>query len=362
VALENVTFAYKPGTPVLKEVTLHVKKGERVALVGATGAGKTHGDRAAAATVRLRGGDGPGAGQDVRSYDRRELRDLFSVVPQDVFLFAGTVASNVAMSDETPDLAKVEQALFPGGGAGPVPAPARRPAGTVDERGANFSAGERQLLAFARALYRDAPLLILDEATASIDSATEARLQAALEAVIEGARRWSSRTASPPSAPSIASSSSTAAAWSRRARTTSCWRERRLCAPLSAAVRAGRLAAGRSERWAALLSVSAALRFRLRLGAGTVAHLDAARLGLRLLGDLEGEHAFLELGGHAVDVGGLGEREAARELTVSALEGEVLLALGAGPRSRLPETVRTLPVTEISRSLSLTPGRSARKR
>jgi ATP-binding cassette subfamily B multidrug efflux pump len=186
VALEDVTFGYKPGIPVLHDVSFHVRQGERIALVGATGAGKT---TVTALLLRLYDFD-KGAvrvlGQDVRSYDRRALRDLFSVVPQDVFLFAGTVASNVAMSDDTPDLPRVEQALRR---IGALDLFLRRPGGLeakVDERGANFSAGERQLLAFARALYKDSPLLILDEATASIDSDTEARLQAALEAVMAG--------------------------------------------------------------------------------------------------------------------------------------------------------------------------------
>jgi ATP-binding cassette subfamily B protein len=186
VALENVTFGYKPGSPVLHDVSFHVRQGERIALVGATGAGKT---TVTALLLRLYDFD-KGAvrvlGQDVRSYDRRALRDLFSVVPQDVFLFAGTVASNVAMSDDVPDLARVEQALLR---IGALDLFLRREGGLqakVDERGANFSAGERQLLAFARALYKDSPLLILDEATASIDSDTESRLQAALEAVMAG--------------------------------------------------------------------------------------------------------------------------------------------------------------------------------
>jgi len=186
IGIEDVTFAYKPNVPVLKDVTLHVKRGEKVALVGATGAGKT---TVTALLLRLYDFDKGVVrvlGKDVRSYDRGSLRELFSVVPQDVFLFSGTIASNIAMSDESPDNARVEAALKR---IGALDLFLKRPGGLdarVDERGANFSAGERQLLAFARALYRDAPLLILDEATASIDSDTEARLQHALEAVVEG--------------------------------------------------------------------------------------------------------------------------------------------------------------------------------
>ncbi len=186
VALDDVTFSYKKGVPVLREVSFTVKKGERVALVGATGAGKTTVTALLLRLYELDHGRARVLGKDIESYDRRELRDLFSVVPQDVFLFAGTVATNVAMSDEEPDLKRVEQALTR---IGALDLFLRRPNGLqarVDERGANFSAGERQLLAFARALYKDTPLLILDEATASIDSDTESRLQKALEAVMAG--------------------------------------------------------------------------------------------------------------------------------------------------------------------------------
>lgn len=188
IAIEDVTFAYKPGVPVLRDINLHVKRGEKIALVGATGAGKT---TVTSLLLRLYDFEKGGArvlGKDIRAYERRELRELFSVVPQDVFLFAGTVATNIAMSsaDENPDMARVESSLKR---VGALDLFLKREGGLearVDERGANFSAGERQLLAFARALYRDAPLLILDEATASIDSDTEQRLQAALEAVVEG--------------------------------------------------------------------------------------------------------------------------------------------------------------------------------
>ncbi|MBN9162893.1 MAG: ABC transporter ATP-binding protein [Myxococcales bacterium] len=186
IALEDVTFSYKPGVPVLKDVTLHVKRGEKVALVGATGAGKTTVTSLLLRLYDFEKGTVRVLGKDVCAYDRRELRELFSVVPQDVFLFAGTVASNIAMSDDVPDLGRVERALQR---IGALDVFLKRPGGLearVDDRGANFSAGERQLLAFARALYRDAPLLVLDEATASIDSDTETRLQGALEAVVEG--------------------------------------------------------------------------------------------------------------------------------------------------------------------------------
>jgi ATP-binding cassette subfamily B protein len=192
IAFEHVDFAYKEGVPVLRDVSLVARRGERIALVGATGAGKT---TVAALMLRLyepQGGVVRVLGRDVRGCDPHELRRHFSVVPQDVFLFPGTVLSNVAIADDEPDRARAEQALRrigalelferrgQGGGEG-AGLDAR-----VDERGMNFSVGERQLLAFARAIYRDAPLLVLDEATASVDSDTEARLQRALEEVIRG--------------------------------------------------------------------------------------------------------------------------------------------------------------------------------
>ena len=192
MALEHVDFEYKPGVPVLRDGSLVARRGERIALVGATGAGKS---TVAALLLRLYEPQGGGVrvlGRDVRSYEPHDLRCEFAVVPQDVFLFPGTILSNIAIADEVPDRARAEQALRR---IGALELFDRRgdggPEGSgldarVDERGMNFSVGERQLLAFARALYRDASLLILDEATASVDSDTEARLQRALEEVIRG--------------------------------------------------------------------------------------------------------------------------------------------------------------------------------
>jgi len=123
-------------------------------------------------------------GRDVVGLDRDELRRKFAVVPQDVFLFPGSVAENIA-AGLAPDMERVEDVLKR---IDAYTLFAKRPGGLsapVEERGQNFSAGERQLIAFARALYRDAPILILDEATASIDSDTESRLQHALEELMK---------------------------------------------------------------------------------------------------------------------------------------------------------------------------------
>jgi ATP-binding cassette subfamily B protein len=184
--LDHVDFEYKKGVPVLHHVTLAVKKGEKIAIVGATGSGKT---TIASLLLRLyepSSGSIRVLGRDIQSFGIGELRRNFAVVPQDVYLFPGTIASNVAVGDVNPDRARVEEALDHVSGLDLF---ARREGGidaSVNERGSNFSAGERQLIAFARALYKNPPILILDEATASVDSDTESRLQRALAALMQG--------------------------------------------------------------------------------------------------------------------------------------------------------------------------------
>ncbi|MCK6534194.1 MAG: ABC transporter ATP-binding protein/permease [Polyangiaceae bacterium] len=184
LAFERVTFAYKPGNPVLSEVSFAARRGERIALVGPTGAGKSTVTQLLLRLYEVESGVVRVDGDDVAGLSRAALRRRFAVVPQDVYLFPGTVAANIAAGEE-PDRERVRQALTR---MGALDLFERRPQGIdtpVDEHGANFSAGERQLIAFARALYRDAPILILDEATANIDSDTEARVQHALEALLE---------------------------------------------------------------------------------------------------------------------------------------------------------------------------------
>lgn len=189
LALEDVSFAYVPGAPpALEHVTLEVKPGETLAIVGATGAGKSTIANLVArfwdpitGVVRL-------DGVDVKKLAKRDLRRHVALVLQDVFLFAGTIEENIALmpSPLAPaDRARVEAAaravaaheiIERLGGYGAA----------VEERGATLSQGERQLVSFARALAQDPSVLLLDEATASLDPDTEARLQAGVKALTRG--------------------------------------------------------------------------------------------------------------------------------------------------------------------------------
>jgi ATP-binding cassette subfamily B multidrug efflux pump len=185
-SFEHVDFEYKPGSPVLRDVSFSVQRNEKIAVVGPTGAGKTTLASLLLRLYDLSSGRIRVLGTDIATLERGPLRRYFAVVPQDVYLFPGTIAGNVAIGDAEPDRARVEEALRR---VDALDLFQRRKGGIdarVDERGENFSAGERQLIAFARALYRDAPIIILDEATANIDSQTEARIQHALDALMKG--------------------------------------------------------------------------------------------------------------------------------------------------------------------------------
>jgi ATP-binding cassette, subfamily B, multidrug efflux pump len=186
ISFENVTFSYVPGEPVLKNVSFRVEPGQRVALVGATGSGKT-----TLVNLLLRFYDVDEGritidGVDIRQMDLRTLRSMFGLVLQDVHLFSGTIADNVRLGRADIGDEAVKRALEAVHAWRFV---SRMPAGLstpVAERGATLSVGQKQLLSFARALAFDPRVLVLDEATSSVDTETEFLIRDALKVVMRG--------------------------------------------------------------------------------------------------------------------------------------------------------------------------------
>jgi len=186
VEFDGVWFSYKEGEPVLKGVSFAVRPGETLAVVGHTGAGKS-----TLANLLLRFYDvGAGAvrvdGVDVRQWDLARLRRSVAMVLQDVFLFSGSIGANIRLGEEAIDDERVRWAASE---VHALPFIERLPGkldAVVKERGAGLSVGQKQLIAFARALAFDPRILILDEATSSIDTETEQLIQKALERLLVG--------------------------------------------------------------------------------------------------------------------------------------------------------------------------------
>jgi ATP-binding cassette subfamily B multidrug efflux pump len=186
IAFEHVTFSYVDGEPVLRDVSFRVEPGQRVAIVGATGAGKS-----TIASLLLRFYDVQEGritidGVDIRDMELASLRARFGLVLQDVHLFSGTIASNIRLGHDTIDDEAVRRAVSAVNADVFID---RLPKGLdtpVAERGATLSVGQKQLLSFARALAFDPPVLILDEATSSIDTETELLIRDALQVVMRG--------------------------------------------------------------------------------------------------------------------------------------------------------------------------------
>ncbi|HFI0456468.1 TPA: ABC transporter ATP-binding protein [Streptococcus suis] len=186
VIFDHVYFSYEEGKPVLKDISIRAEKGETVALVGHTGSGKSSIMNLLYRFYDPQEGRVLLDGKNIRDFSRESLRSHMGIVLQDPYLFTGTIASNVAMNLETMDREAVLDALKKVG-AGPMLARLEKGIDEpVVEKGSTFSSGERQLIAFARTLYSNPKILILDEATSHIDTETEEIIQHAMEVVKEG--------------------------------------------------------------------------------------------------------------------------------------------------------------------------------
>jgi ATP-binding cassette subfamily B multidrug efflux pump len=180
IVFDHVNFEYRPGEPVLKDLSFTVRPGEKVAIVGATGAGKTTIIKLLNRSYDATGGRILVDGIDVREWDLTALRRAIGLVQQDVFLFSGDVLENIRLARTDLDERAVRGALARAQALRFVD---RLPDGLreqIRERGTNLSAGQRQLLSFARALAYDPRILVMDEATSSVDSETERLIQLAL--------------------------------------------------------------------------------------------------------------------------------------------------------------------------------------
>ena len=186
VDFEHVTFRYEEGKNILSDVNFHIEPGESIALVGSTGAGKTTIINLLSRFYDVNEGSVKVDGMDVRDVTLESLRSQMGVMLQDTFIFSGTIIENIrygkldATEEEIIEAAKIVRAhdfiteLKDGYQT------------VVEERGSTLSAGQRQLISFARALLADPKILILDEATSSIDTKTEELLQEGLLKLLEG--------------------------------------------------------------------------------------------------------------------------------------------------------------------------------
>ena len=186
VDFSHVSFGYNPGQIIIRDFSAHVTPGQKIAIVGPTGAGKTTMVKLLMRFYDVTGGAIQVDGHDIRDFNRQELRDAFGMVLQDTWLFKGSIMENIrygrldATDEEVIEAAKAAHAhhfiqTLPGGYQM-----------ELNEDASNVSQGQKQLLTIARAILADNPILILDEATSSVDTRTEVRIQKALDNLMRG--------------------------------------------------------------------------------------------------------------------------------------------------------------------------------
>lgn len=186
IQFKDVWFAYDDENYVLKNINLKINPGETVAIVGHTGAGKSTLINILTRFYDINKGSILINGIDIRKVDKRDLRKYISIVLQDVFLFSGTIQSNINMDNEEIGMEKIIDAAKTVGAHKFISSLPNQYNEEVKERGATLSVGQKQLISFARALAYDPKILILDEATSSIDTESEQLIQTAIEKLLVG--------------------------------------------------------------------------------------------------------------------------------------------------------------------------------
>ncbi len=181
VRYEGVSFSYSGGQSALSHVTFHARPGQTIALVGATGAGKTTLVNLLVRFYEFTSGQILVDAKSIRDYDLRRLRESVGVVTQESFLFNGTIRENLLMGRPNAQDADLWRSVDAANAREFIERLPEKLGSVVGERGVKLSVGEKQRLSIARALLKDPPILILDEATASVDTATERLIQEALE-------------------------------------------------------------------------------------------------------------------------------------------------------------------------------------
>jgi ATP-binding cassette subfamily B multidrug efflux pump len=185
IEFKNVWLRYNDNGDVLKDISFKVKAGEKIALVGHTGSGKTSIISILSGLYPFQKGQILVDGKDIHEYNLKELRRNIGIVQQDVFLFSGTIKDNIVLSDESISVTEMEKVARYVNVHDFIDSQPEKYMELVMERGATFSVGQRQLIAFARVLAYDPTIFVLDEATANIDTETEILIQDALQKLME---------------------------------------------------------------------------------------------------------------------------------------------------------------------------------